>query len=130
MEMDASEIDTASNSFVFSKPNAVFDLSRVINFGVDSDHVFDTQVNKKNMFTFALPTIISQCNQSRTGSLHDEDRGERFGLEQWTNLNKSNKYKPRISRNTYKPTINVFTNALKDTGAFEQLEKEFQVTYH
>ncbi|KAG5327353.1 XMAS2 protein, partial [Pseudoatta argentina] len=123
MEMDTSETDAASNSFVFSKPNAIFDLSRVINFGVGSDHVFDTQVSKKNMFTFAFPTIVSQCNQSRIGSSHDEDRGERFGLEQWTNLNKSNKYKPRISRNTYKPTINVFANALKDTGAFEQLKK-------
>lgn len=119
--MDASEIEAASNSFVFSKPSTVFDLPRVINFDVESNHVFDTQFNKKNMFTFAAPTIVSQCNQSCTDNLYDEDRGERCALEQWTN--KSNKYKPRISRNTYKPTINVFANALKDTGAFEQLKK-------
>ncbi|KYM97352.1 PREDICTED: uncharacterized protein LOC108778494 [Cyphomyrmex costatus] len=120
MEMDATETDAASNSFVFSKPSTEFDLPRVINFGVGSDHVFDTQFSKKNMFTFAAPTIVSQYNKSRIGGLRNENRDGRSILEQWTY--KSNRHKPRISRTTYKP-INVFANALKDTGAFEQLQK-------
>lgn len=102
LEIDASGAGTASNSFVFSKPNAVSDLPRVVSFGVGSDHVFDVPLNKKNVFTFAAPTIVSRYNQSRAGS---------------------DRYKPRISRNTYKPMVNVFTNALRETGAFEQLKK-------
>lgn len=103
MEVDASEGDTASNPFVFSKPSDVSDLPRIINFGVGSDHVF----NKKNVFTFATPTIVSRYNRSRAGP----------------SANKPDKYKPRISRNMYNPTVNVFSNALKDTGAFDQLRK-------
>lgn len=105
MEVSASETDT--NPFVFSKPSAVSDLPRIVNFGVGSDHVFDTHVNKKNVYTFATPTIVSRYDRSRAGS----------------SANKSDKYKPRISRNMYKPTANVFSNALKDTGAFDQLRK-------
>lgn len=107
MEVNASGAGIASNSFVFSKPSSVSDLPRVINFGVGSDHVFDSHLNTKNVFTFATPTIVSRYNQSRMGSL----------------ANKPDKYKPRISRNTYKPTVNVFANALKDTPAFEHLRK-------
>lgn len=107
VEVNASRAGTASNSFVFSKPSTVSNLPRVINFGVGSDHVFDAHFNKKNVFTFAAPTIVSRYNQSRMGSL----------------ANKPDKYKPRISRNTYKPTVNVFANALKETPAFEHLKK-------
>jgi len=108
-KIDASEAGASSNCFVFSKPSAISDLPRVVNFGIGSDHVFDTQCNKKDVFTFAAPTIVgSRHTQSHTDS--------------W---NKSNRYKPKISRNkpTYKPTVNVFANALMDTGAFEQLRK-------
>lgn len=106
MEIGASGAGTASNSFVFSKPSAVSDLPRIVHFGAGSDHVFDTQF-KKNEFTFATPTIVSRYDRNRA--------------DPWAT--KPDKYKPRISRNMYKPTVNVFTNALKDTGAFEQLKK-------
>ncbi|XP_012538188.1 uncharacterized protein LOC105837719 [Monomorium pharaonis] len=112
--MDETEIDgpasrsgAGSSPFVFSMPSAVFDLPRTINFGVGSDHVF----NKKNAFTFAAPTIVSRSTNAvpshAVSSAND----------------KTDRYKPRISRNTYKPTVNVFANALKDTGAFEQMKK-------
>lgn len=109
IEDDISEASTVANPFVFSKPSNIFHPSRVINFGIESDHVFDIHSNKKNVyeeFTFAVPTVLSQY-QSRTSP----------------QANKSNRYKPRISRNTYGPTINVFASVLKDTGAFEQLKK-------
>ncbi|XP_071626359.1 uncharacterized protein Xmas [Temnothorax longispinosus] len=108
MDVDVSRAGTASNSFVFSKPSAVSDLPRIVSFGVGSDHVFDTHFNKKNVFTFAAPTIVSRHDQSRAGL--------------WASK-PDKQYKPRIARNTYKPTVNVFANALKDTGAFEQLKK-------
>lgn len=105
-EVDDLEAGAASNSFVFSKPGTISDLPRIINFGVGSEHVFDT-VSKKNTFTFAAPTIVSRYVQSCTG----------------LSAKKTDIYKPRISRNTFKPAVNMFTNALKDTGAFEQLKK-------
>ncbi|KMQ91145.1 protein xmas-2 [Lasius niger] len=107
IEVNISEGSTVSNPFVFSKPSNIFHPSRVINFGVESDHVFDTHSNKKNIFTFAAPMMLSQHDQSLTNS----------------QANKSNRCKPRISRATYEPTVNVFASALKDTGAFEQLKK-------
>ncbi|XP_011876845.1 PREDICTED: uncharacterized protein LOC105566982 [Vollenhovia emeryi] len=107
-KVDAARASTASNnSFVFSKPSAVPDSPRVVSFGVGSDHVFDTPFGKKNVFTFAAPTIVPRHSRGRAGP--------------WAG--RPDKYKPRISRNTYKPTVNVFANALKDTGAFEQLRK-------
>lgn len=108
MEIDASGAGAASNSFVFSVPSAVTGLPRVVSFGVGSDHVFDAQLSKKNVFTFAAPTIVPRHGQTRARA-------------SWTN--RSDRYKPRISRNTYKPAANMFASALKDTEAFEQLRK-------
>ncbi|XP_029154907.1 uncharacterized protein LOC114927992 [Nylanderia fulva] len=106
IEENISEASTVANPFVFSKPSNIFHPSRVINFGMESDHVFDIHSNKKDVFTFAAPTILSQYDKSMS-----------------LQTSKSNRYKPRISRNTYGPALNVFANALKDTGAFEQLKK-------
>ncbi|KAL0099336.1 hypothetical protein PUN28_020123 [Cardiocondyla obscurior] len=109
MDTDMMREDAASDSFVFSKPSAVSDLPRIVNFGVESDHVF-VSCNKKNdsaqLFTFAAPTIVSRYDQNRP-LIHT----------------KLNKYKPKITRNAYNPTINVFANALKDTGAYKLLKK-------
>ncbi|EFN82863.1 uncharacterized protein LOC105184744 [Harpegnathos saltator] len=110
--MDADmEIDdpkpTVSNPFIFSRPSAVSDLPRIINFGVGSDHIFDVQSTRKNVFTFAPPTIVSQYDQTST-NLQADNR---------------NRHKPKIPRPLYKPPLNVFANALKDTGAFDQLKK-------
>ncbi|KAL6266461.1 hypothetical protein P5V15_003309 [Pogonomyrmex californicus] len=104
MEVDASEASTATNSFVFSKPSTVSDLPRIINFGIGSDHVFNVHPNKKDVFTFAAPMMVPRHGQIRTSP-------------------RVNRYKPNISKNMYNPSVNVFTNALKDTGAFEQLKK-------
>ncbi|XP_012234815.1 uncharacterized protein xmas [Linepithema humile] len=104
MELDASKISTVSNSFVFSKPSVIFDSSKVINFGLGSDHVFGTPSNKKDVFTFATPTIVSENDSDYANS-------------------QMKKFIKRKSRTVYKPTVNVFANALKDAGAFEQLKK-------
>lgn len=102
--MDESAVPAA---FVFSKPNTIDNPPRMINFGIGSDHVFDVSSNKKNVFTFAAPTIVSQ-----------------YGSDSGSILNNKSKNKPTISRIvTYEPTVNVFASALKDTGAFEQLKK-------
>lgn len=103
-EYDASEASVASNSFVFSKPSIIFDSPKVINFGLGSDHVFDTRPSKKDVFTFAIPTIVSGNNSD------------------YVNL-PVKKFIKRKPKTAYKPTVNVFANALKDTEAFEQLKK-------
>lgn len=103
---DISEASTVSNRFVFSKPSNISHPSRIVNFDVELDHGPDTHSNQKNVFTFAVPTLL-QYDKGYTSP-----QGNKF-----------NRYKPRISRSTYKPTFNVFTSALKDTGAFEQLKK-------
>lgn len=102
-----SETSTVSNRFIFSKPSNISHPSRIVNFDVELDHIPDTHSNQKNIFTFAVPTTLLQYDKGYTSP----------------QANKFNRYKPRISRSTYKPTFNVFTNALKDTGAFEQLKK-------
>ncbi|XP_020292247.1 uncharacterized protein LOC109858934 [Pseudomyrmex gracilis] len=107
MDVDSLDESTVPAPFVFSKPNAIENPPRIINFGLGSDHCFDISSSKKNMFTFAAPTVVSQYSSDCTSS-----------------LNNKSKYKPVISRTkTYEPTVNVFANALKDTGAFEQLKK-------
>ncbi|XP_029667415.1 uncharacterized protein LOC115238052 [Formica exsecta] len=107
IEINISEASTVPNRFVFSKPSNISHPSRVINFDIELDHVSDIHSNKKDIFTFAVPTILSQYDESH------------ISLQ----ANKSNRYKPKIFRSTFKPTFNVFASALKDTGAFEQLKK-------
>ncbi|KAL6443470.1 hypothetical protein ACFW04_002953 [Cataglyphis niger] len=107
IEVNISEASTISNRFVFSKPSNISHPSRVINCDVELDDVSETHFNKKNMFTFAVPTILPQYDEKHTS----------------LQVNNSNRYKPRIFRSTFKPTFNVFASALKDTGAFEQLKK-------
>lgn len=104
---DISEASTVSNRFVFSNPSNISHPSRIVNFDVELDHVPDTHSNQKNIFTFAAPTLL-QYDRSHTSPQQ---------------TNKFNRYKPRISRSTYGSTFNMFANALKDTGAFEQLKK-------
>ncbi|EZA55012.1 Protein xmas-2 [Ooceraea biroi] len=108
MEIDDPETNAVSNPYVFSKPSIVSDSPTIVNFGVGSDHVFDVQFSKrKDTFTFAAPMIISQYDQSHAN------------LE----ASKPTMQKPKNSSTKFKPTVNVFANALKDTGAFEELKK-------
>lgn len=109
IQVDVSEEETASNRFVFSRPSNIFEYpSRMVHFGLRSDHVFDVRSSEKDIFTFAAPTMISQYDRAHTN------------LQA---TNKIRKHKSKACRSTYEPTFNVFANALKDTGAFEQLKK-------
>ncbi|XP_034172110.2 RRM_XMAS2 and SAC3_GANP domain-containing protein xmas [Osmia lignaria lignaria] len=95
-----------SRTFVFSKPN-VLNPPKVINSVVNSNQVSDNF--KQNIFTFAMPVAVSQPSNQDT-SYFQSSIGEK-------------QYKPRITRNSYKPAVNVFAQALKDTAMFEQLKK-------
>lgn len=132
MEIDGPEL-TVSNPFVFSRPGAISDLPKVTNFGVGSDHVSDVHSTRKNVFTFAAPTIVSQYNQPcanlnlQTGKHADLQVNKRVNLQAGNRANlqadNRNRHRPKIPRPLYKPTLNVFANALKDTEAFEQMKK-------
>lgn len=110
MEVDDPERNAISNSFVFSKPNIVFDPPRVVRFGIGSEHVFNVSASKKSAFTFAAPMIISQCDQVTDQAIDPVSP-------------RASKSKPKSSTSKYKPTVNVFANALKDTGVFEEMKK-------
>lgn len=129
---DTMEIDdpapTVSSPFVFSIPSTVSDLPRVINFGIGSDHVFDVCSTRKNVFTFAAPTIVSQYNHPRVNlpavkrtNLQADNRANQ-------QVDNRNRHRPKTPRPLYKPPLNVFTNALKDTEAFERLKKNSRST--
>lgn len=132
---DTMEIDdlepTSSNPFVFSRPSAISDHPRVVHFGTESDNIFDTYSTKKNIFTFAAPTIISQYEQPCAKLQIDNyahlqaDKRAKLRAGNCANLqaDSRNRRVPKAPRPLYKPPINVFTNALKDTEAFEQLKK-------
>ncbi|KOX74166.1 Protein xmas-2 [Melipona quadrifasciata] len=86
-----------SNTFIFSKPR-VINLPKSVNFGINFEQASDG-FKKKNLFTFAMP------NQDLQSDTYEKQ------------------YKPKISRNSYKPAVNVFAQALKDTAMLEQLNK-------
>ncbi|XP_031848480.1 RRM_XMAS2 and SAC3_GANP domain-containing protein xmas [Nomia melanderi] len=96
-----------SKAFVFSAPN-VLSLPNTINSEVNTEAT-DTSIIKKNVFTFATPTSVPQMN-FQDASIHQTGTFEK-------------QYKPKISRHSFKPAVNVFAQALKDTAMFEQLRK-------
>ncbi|XP_078048951.1 RRM_XMAS2 and SAC3_GANP domain-containing protein xmas isoform X2 [Augochlora pura] len=76
---------------------------------MSTEEALDTSVIRNNVFTFATPTSVSQPNL-RSRPIHQSRTPEK-------------QYKPKISRHTFKPAVNVFAQALKDTTMFEQLKK-------
>ncbi|XP_033322915.2 RRM_XMAS2 and SAC3_GANP domain-containing protein xmas [Megalopta genalis] len=98
---------TSPKAFVFSAPN-VLGPPNAINSEVNPE-ALDTSVIRKNIFTFAIPTSVSQPNL-RGRATHQLRTPEK-------------QYKPKISRHTFKPAVNVFAQALKDTAIFVQLKK-------
>ncbi|CAL7946627.1 unnamed protein product [Xylocopa violacea] len=96
-------------TFVFSDPY-VLSSSTLINSGTGVEQISNSFVTNKNVFTFATPTVVSQPNSNEDLSIFQLDACEK-------------QYKPKISRNTYKPAVNVFAQALKDTAMFDQLKK-------
>lgn len=130
--VDTMEIDDpepiAPNPFVFSIPSVISDPPKVINFDLGSDHVFvDAHSIRKNVFTFAAPTIVSQYNQPRAKSQASNyaqiHKRTKLRANIRVNLQVDNRNRPKIPRPLYKPPVNVFANALKDTEAFERLKK-------
>jgi len=103
------KMNAISNAFMFSKPDIVSDSPEIMKFR--SDHVSNVQHNKKKIFTFAAPIILSQHHESCANS---QFQANQFDI-----------HKPKDS-SKFKPTVNVFANALKDTGAFEELKKNFR----
>ncbi|XP_043256524.1 uncharacterized protein LOC122399707 [Colletes gigas] len=107
-QTNVASMDTmTSGAFIFSEPN-ILSPPKTINFEVNSQQTFDGSV-KKNVFTFATPTAVSQPNVQDAPIYQSSMSGKQ--------------YKPKISRHSYKPAVNVFAQALKDTTMFEQLKK-------
>ncbi|XP_076245384.1 RRM_XMAS2 and SAC3_GANP domain-containing protein xmas isoform X2 [Calliopsis andreniformis] len=96
-----------SKTFIFSEPN-ILNPPKTINSEVILEQVTDASICK-NLFTFTAPTAVSQPN------IHNIITSQSNICEK--------QYKPKILRNTYKPAVNVFVQALKDTAMFEQLKK-------
>ncbi|CAK9799614.1 Protein xmas [Anthophora plagiata] len=98
----------ASRTYTFSKPN-IINPPTSINFGFGSEQVSDASVIEKDAFTFTMPTIVSQVSNEDVSDFQ-------------SNMCEK-QYKPKISRNSYKPDVNVFAHAIKDTVMFDQLKK-------
>ncbi|XP_017798951.1 PREDICTED: uncharacterized protein LOC108579841 [Habropoda laboriosa] len=98
----------ASKTFIFSKPN-IINPPKSINFGISLEQVSDASDVKKDVFTFTVPTVVSQVDNQDV-SVFQSNMCEK-------------QYKPKILRNSYKPDVNVFAHAIKDTAMFEQLKK-------
>ena len=94
----------SSKTFIFSKPRVV-NLPKSVNFGINFEQVSD-EFKRKDLFTFAIPVSATKSNNQDFQS----DTYEK-------------QYKPKILRNSYKPAVNVFAQALKDTAMLEQLNK-------
>ncbi|XP_043511387.1 uncharacterized protein LOC122529374 [Frieseomelitta varia] len=92
-----------SKTFIFSKPRVV-NLPKSVNFGINFEQASDG-FKRKDLFTFAMPVLATKSNQDFQSDTYEKQ------------------YKPKISRNSYKPEVNVFAQALKDTAMLEQLNK-------
>ncbi|XP_076668334.1 RRM_XMAS2 and SAC3_GANP domain-containing protein xmas isoform X2 [Andrena cerasifolii] len=99
--------DIASRTFIFSEPN-ILCSPETVNAEVILEQVSDASV-VPNVFTFTAPTAVSQASNHDASVFHSNMCDKQ--------------YKPKISRNTYKPAVNVFAQALKDTAMFEHLKK-------
>ena len=87
------EVNRVPKVFEFSSPNIIYSPEKAIHFGVTSEHVYSPNTSQGSIFQFSPPTNLSK-HQHEIQDL-------------------AKKYKPRIFRNTFKPPINVFTQALK-----------------
>lgn len=94
-----TEDSLTTKGFKFSSPNIVYSPEKVINFGSSSEHVFSPTESQGTIFQFSPPTNLSKGR--------DEISPECRHL--------AKQYKPRISRNSFKPSINMFSQALKGT---------------
>ncbi|XP_017889056.1 uncharacterized protein LOC108630334 [Ceratina calcarata] len=109
MECEEVPIDADSSKvFVFSDPQ-ILSSPKLINTSFNSEQVSNVSTVNKTAFTFTAPTVISQPTQQNI-SVFQTDEFEK-------------QYKPKILRTSYKPAVNVFAPALKDTAMFEQLQK-------
>ncbi|XP_012151439.1 RRM_XMAS2 and SAC3_GANP domain-containing protein xmas [Megachile rotundata] len=107
----ANSVSTENGSlktFVFSKPN-ILSHPKVISSEVNSSQALDNFTVKKNTFTFAMPVAVSQPSNQNTPIFQSSICEKQ--------------YKPKITRNSYKPAVNVFAQAVKDIAMFEQLKK-------
>ncbi|XP_015599543.1 uncharacterized protein LOC107269801 [Cephus cinctus] len=99
-----------SESFTFAQPNIVSSPERVVDFGKVTE--YSVPNDGKSTFTFAKPASIPLVPNQNEGAFDHED---------W----KSEKqYKPKIFRNTFKPPVSVFTQALRETTGFELSKKQ------
>ncbi|XP_043472628.1 protein xmas-2 [Leptopilina heterotoma] len=117
MENENNESFTTGNEdneewrkFTFSPPNIVHNSERIINFGITSDHVISPRTPIDDEFQFSLPTNLFKNTSSSPTKNADCQSSTK-------------QYKPRISRNTFKAPVNVFTQALKGSHTYEQLKK-------
>ncbi|XP_014480762.1 PREDICTED: uncharacterized protein LOC106747603 isoform X2 [Dinoponera quadriceps] len=113
--MDATDTTMEIDELEPNDSNFVFSIPRVIHSGTLSDHAFDAHSSRKKVFTFAKPTIVSQYNHPRA----NPQTGNRAGAQ----ADSRSRHRPKMPRSLYKPPINVFANALKETEAFERLKK-------
>lgn len=105
-EMDTNIAEnTTSQGFTFSRPNVVFSPPKTFNY--DFSNNFISPSSSKETFRFAAPQAISQSTSHTKAQSNKTEK----------------RYKPKISRNAFEPSVNVFAHALKDSTAFEQLTK-------
>lgn len=97
-----------SKTFIFSEPH-VLSPPRPVNPGIYFEQISDAANVRRNSFTFAMPILATQSHNQDISTLQSDIYEKQ--------------YKPKISRNYYKPAVNVFAQALKDTAMFEQLKR-------
>ncbi|XP_014600800.1 PREDICTED: uncharacterized protein LOC106785127 [Polistes canadensis] len=105
-EMDTNTTENPTSlGFTFSRPNVVFSPPKTYNYSFPTNLMSSS--SSKQEFSFAAPEAITQLSS--------------FTKEQTNDTGK--KYKPKISRNAFEPSVNLFANALKDGSAYGQLKK-------
>ncbi|KAI4497268.1 hypothetical protein M0802_007752 [Mischocyttarus mexicanus] len=105
-EMDINITENATSvGFTFSRPNVVFSPPKTYIYDFPTN--FISPNTSKQEFSFAAPEAIMQLSSFTKEQANDTEK----------------KYKPKISRNAFEPSVNLFANALKDGSAFEKLKK-------
>ncbi|XP_046628804.1 uncharacterized protein LOC124309310 [Neodiprion virginianus] len=105
LEEDGGTI--TSESFTFATPSFVSSPDKVINFGVNSEHVFSARQNQENSFIFAPPASASQL------SSQIEDSGEETVQEL------------KAVRKLYNAPSGLFTSALQPFKATDKLIEDY-----
>ncbi|XP_046752349.1 uncharacterized protein LOC124415092 [Diprion similis] len=96
-------VTMTSESFTFATPSFVSSPEKVINFGVNSEHVFSARQNQENAFIFAPPASASQFS----GQIEDYDE-ERV-------------QKPKATRKLYNAPTGLFASALRASKGMDKL---------